>query len=183
MHTLCTLHALKGRIQNGMSFKIFLSYSTDPEENAIVWRLQTLAATEGAQVFVPQRPEFASQALRKNISVLPLRVRTAIDRSDCVLAILTTSVGPTVEKELNYALGKEKLIVPVVDEGVGNIAFLKKFDRIFRFSRLDDSPGKVEGEVLEFLKEKKLDKENRQTLVSIIAIGVGLLLLSGLAEE
>jgi hypothetical protein len=45
--------------KESMAFKVFLSYSIDPEEQAIVWRLQTLAAAHGIEVFVPQRPGFA----------------------------------------------------------------------------------------------------------------------------
>jgi hypothetical protein len=88
-----------------------------------------------------------------------------------------------VEKELNYASKNGKLIVPVVEEGLATNNFLRKFRPIFQFSRMDESPGRVEKQVLDFLNEKKLTKERRQTLVSIIAIGVGLLLLSALAED
>jgi hypothetical protein len=97
--------------------------------------------------------------------------------------VFRSSTGPAVEKELNYALGKEKLIIPIVEQGVGNPAFLRKFRPIFRFSRFDDNPGAVESQVLEFLKRQKLDKESRQALGALIAIGMGLLLLSGLAKE
>ena len=111
------------------------------------------------------------------------QVRAAIEQSDCVLAIITSSTGPAMEKELNYALGKGKLIIPVVEQGVGDHSFLKKFNPIFRFSRFDGNPGQVESQVLVFLKQQKLAKENRQALGAIIGIGMGLLLLSGLAKE
>ena len=166
-----------------MPFKVFLSYSTDPDEHAIVWRLQTLAATHGIQLFVPQRPGFTSPSPRRNVPVLADQVRAALDQADCVLAIITSSTGPAVEKEFNYALGKGKLIIPVVEQGVGDDSFLKKFHPIFRFSRFDSNPGKIESDVLEFLKQQKLDKENRQAVGAIIAIGMGLLLLAGLAKE
>jgi|SRR5690348_9718392 nucleoside 2-deoxyribosyltransferase len=164
-----------------MAFKVFLSYSTDPEEHAIVWRLQTLAATHGIQLFVPQRP--GSTFPRRNTPVLSDQVRAAIDQADCILAIITSSTEPAVEKELNYALGKEKLIIPLVEQGVGDHSFLKKFRPLFTFSRFDGNPGQLESRVLEFLKQQKLDKESRQALGAILAIGLGLLLLSGLAKE
>jgi nucleoside 2-deoxyribosyltransferase len=166
-----------------MAFKVFLSYSTDPEEHAIAWRLQTLAATDGIQLFVPPRPGLAPPAGRKNAPVLANQVRLAIDQSDCVLAIITSATGPAVEKELNYALGKAKLIIPLVEQSCARQPFLQNFARIFPFSRLDENAGAVETQVLEFLKQQKLAKENRQALGAIIAIGMGLLLLSGLAKE
>lgn len=164
-----------------MAFKVFLSYSTDPEEHAIVWRLQTLAATHGIQLFVPSRPGLMTPANRKNTPLLTDRV--AIGQSDCVLAIITSATGPAVEKELNYALSQEKLIVPIVEQHCAQQPFLKKLRPIFLFSRLDENAGAVETQVLEFLKQQKLAKENRQALGAIIAIGMGLLLLSGLAKE
>ena len=166
-----------------MAFKVFLSYSTDPDEHAIVWRLQTLAATHGIQLFVPSRPGLAPPAARKNVPVLVNQVRLAIDESDCILALITSATGPAVEKELNYALGKGKLIIPLVEQSCAHQPFLQNFSRIFPFSRLDENAGVLETQVLEFLKQQKLAKENRQALGAIIAIGMGLLLLSGLAKE
>jgi len=48
---------------------------------------------------------------------------------------------------------------------------------------LNCHPGRLESEILEFLRQQKLNKENRQALGALIAIGMGLLLLSGLAKE
>jgi nucleoside 2-deoxyribosyltransferase len=166
-----------------MPLRVFLSYSTDPEEHAIVWRLQTLAAASGIQVFVPQRNGGRIPSGRKNAPVLADAVRLAIDQSDYVLALITVSTGPAVEKELNYALGKRKVIIPIVEEGVEGRAFLQKFPQIFWFSRLEANPGRVETEILQFLKQQERDKQTRQALGGLIAVGLGLLLLSGLAKE
>jgi hypothetical protein len=110
-------------------------------------------------------------------------VRLAIDNSDCVLAIITSRTGPAVEKELNYALGQRKLIIPIVEQGVHDSSFLNRFDRVFIFSRLNGDPGRLESEILAFLKQQKLNKDNRQAVGALVAIGMGLLLLSGLAKE
>lgn len=166
-----------------MSFKVFLSYSTDPEEHAIVWRLQTLAASHGIQMFVPQRQGAKVPPGRRNVPVLSDDVRLAIDNSDCVLAIITSRTSPAVERELNYALGQRKLIIPIVEQGVHDHSFLSKFNRVFTFSRLNGDPGRLESEILDFLRQQKLNKENRQALGALVAIGMGLLLLSGLAKE
>ena len=37
-----------------MAFRVFLSYSLDPAEMALAWRLQTLAAAHGIEMYVPQ---------------------------------------------------------------------------------------------------------------------------------
>jgi nucleoside 2-deoxyribosyltransferase len=166
-----------------MAFKVFLSYSTDPDEHAIVWRLQTLAASHGIQVFVPQRAGAKARTPRRNAPLLSDDVRSAIENSDCVLAIITSRTGPAVEKELNYALGQRKLIIPVVEQGVHEDSFLSRFERVFMFSRSNGDPGRLESEVLDFLRQQKLNKENRQAVGALVAIGTGLLLLSALAKE
>jgi hypothetical protein len=38
-----------------MAFRVPLSHSLDPAEQALAWRLQTLAAAHGIELFVPQR--------------------------------------------------------------------------------------------------------------------------------
>lgn len=166
-----------------MPFTVFLSYSTDPDEQAIVWRIQTLAAAQGIQVFVPQRTGFDLAPSPRNTLVLPEQVRKAIDQSDCVLAIITSKTGAAVQKELNYALGKNKLIIPIVEQGIANHAFLSKFTPIFRFSRWDADPGRVETEVSQFLLRQKSDKDLRQGVGALVAIGLGLLLLAGLSKK
>jgi len=61
----------RGIIKDAMAFKIFLSYSTDPEENPIVWRLQTLAASHGIHMYVPQRSEPGLTGSRRKAIILP----------------------------------------------------------------------------------------------------------------
>jgi nucleoside 2-deoxyribosyltransferase len=165
-----------------MSFTVFLSYSLDPDEQAIVWRLQTLAAAQGIQVFVPQRAGFHLPSSRRPL-MLDDQVRKAIDKSDCVLAIVTSSTGAAVQKELNYALGKNIPIIPIVEQGVESHSFLRKLTPIFRFSRWDPNPGRVETEVSQFLLRQKLDKDLRQGVGAIVAIGLGLLALSSLSKK
>lgn len=165
-----------------MAFKVFLTYSTDPQEHAIVWRLQTLAAAHGIAVFVPQRSGFAFPSSRRDALVLSEQVQHAIDQADCVLAIITTSAGRAVEKELNYALGRNKLIIPIVEQGVEDQSFLRKFHRIFSFGRWEE-PGKIESEVVAFLKQQEVDKNYRQAVGALVAIGMGLFALSGLSKE
>lgn len=93
------------------------------------------------------------------------------------MAIITSRTGPAVENELNYALGRSKLIIPIVHATIEDLAFLKKFPRIFRFSP-HEVPGKIEAQVAGFLKQQKLSKEKQQIVGALITIGLGLLLLS-----
>lgn len=163
-----------------MDFKVFLSYSIDPEEQAIVWRLQTLAAAHGIQLYVPSRQAPRLPSSRRPI--LPDDVRGAIDRSDCVLAIITHRTSPAVQQELNYAFGKAKLIIPIVQSTIADDEFLRKFPHVFIFSPAD-APGKTESEVVDFLRQQQLGKQRQQAVGALIAIGLGLLLLSGISNK
>ncbi|MGB9235469.1 MAG: toll/interleukin-1 receptor domain-containing protein [Terriglobales bacterium] len=164
-----------------MAFSIFLSSSVDPEEQALVWRIQTLAAAQGIQVFVPPRNSLSDFA--RTPVLLSEELRKAIDASDCVLAILTRGTGPAVQNELNYALKKRKLIIPIVEEGVGDENFFRKFQRVFHFSRWEANLGRVDTEISGFLLQQKLDKDLRQGLGVLAAIGIGLFLLAGLSKK
>jgi len=165
-----------------MALNVFLSYSTDPEDNAIVWRLQTLAATNGIQFFVPPRNGAGSPARAAHKSSVPSPVRAAIDDADCVLAIIASKPSVAVEQELNYARSQGKLIVPIVEESISQGTLFHGFT-VFTFSCLNGDAGKLESEIVEFLKKQKLDKERRQAVGALVAIGVGMFLLSALAKK
>src|SRR5260370_35351126 len=96
-----------------MAFKVFISYSGNDDEQSVVWRLQTLAAAQGIQAYVPRRTG-GSQASR------PLRLieRVAIDDADIVVAIITSRIDRPVENEQAYAPGLKKGIVPIVYQDV-----------------------------------------------------------------
>lgn len=137
-----------------MSFSVFLTYSVEPGEQPLVWRLQTLATAQSISMHVPARET------SKHDGTLRQEVRAAIDRADCVLAIITTRAGTEVQADLNYALKSSKLIVPIVQQDVSNANYFDRFPRVFWFSH-SDPPSKIEDEVLDFLKTQELDKERK----------------------
>jgi hypothetical protein len=161
-----------------MAFEVFLSHSLDPAEQALAWRLQTLAAAHGIEMYVPRRglPFLAGEKTAAG------DVENAIDRSDCILAIITARANGSVQKELKHALAKRKLVIPIVHSDVANNALFAQFPRVFTFSPWDN-PGKVEAEVVEFLQEQHLSKEKRQAAGVLVAAGLALLLLFSLSEK
>jgi len=112
----------------------------------------------------------------------PVAIRKVIDKSDCVLAIITAKANLNVQKELKYAFDTGKLVIPIVHSEVVNKPLLAPFRQVFVFSPWDN-PGKVEGEVLEFLKQQHQSKESLKAIGALVAVGVGLLLLSSLSEK
>ena len=158
-----------------MAFRVFLSYSLDPTEMALAWRLQTLAAAHAIDMYVPQHANGGAAAGAT-------AVQQAIDRADCVLAIMTTAASQMVQHELRYALERQKLVIPIVRADLASHPLLAGFPRVFTFSPWDN-PGPVESQIVEFLKEQKLTREKQQTIGALAALGLGLLVLFSLNKE
>jgi hypothetical protein len=156
-----------------MAFKVFLICGTDPSEQVAAWRLQTLATSYGMHVSVPNRNGQPKGGMID-------QVRRGIDQSDCVLAIITGEIGRAVDTELNYALSRSKLIVPVVREGIALPQIFAKLPA-FRFSPWNT--GEVETKVVEFLKQQELSQANVQSLAAFVQAGLGVFLLAALAEK
>ncbi|HEX4594667.1 MAG TPA: toll/interleukin-1 receptor domain-containing protein [Bryobacteraceae bacterium] len=157
-----------------MAFRVFLSYSLDPTEMALAWRLQTLAAAHGIEMFVPQHGAMVAPGA--------VTVEQAIDRADCVLAIITTAAGQMVQNELRYALEHGKLVIPIVRTDLAGHPSLAQFPQVFKFSP-GDNLGTVETQIVEFLKERQLSKGNLQTIGALAALGLGLIVLFSLNKE
>jgi hypothetical protein len=158
-----------------MAFRVFLSYSLDPAEMALAWRLQTLAAAHGIEMYVPQHG--ASIAGPGAVTV-----QQAIERADCVLAIITTAASRMVQDELLYALEHRKLVIPIVRTDLAGHPFLARFPQVFMFSPWDN-PGVVETQIVEFLKEHQLTKDKQRTIGALAALGLGLIVLFSLNKE
>jgi hypothetical protein len=158
-----------------MAFRVFLSYSLDPTETALAWRLQTLAAAHGIDMYVPQHANGGAVAGEQ-------AAQTAIERADCVLAIITTDASQMVQHELRYAQERQKLVIPIVRADLAGHPSLAGFPRVFTFSPWDN-PGPVESQIVEFLKEQKLTKDKQQTVGALTALGLGLLVLFSLNKE
>ncbi len=159
-----------------MAFKVFLTHGLDSSEQALAWRLQTLAASHGIEMYVPQR----------NTALPPLpgavSIQSAIDRSDCVLAIITADPDASVQKELQYAKKMQKLVIPIVQSDFAKHPLLAHFPRVFTFSSSDD-PGALESKVVEFLKQQNISKEQRQQIGALVGVGFGLLLLYAISQK
>lgn len=158
-----------------MAFRVFLSHSLDASEIALAWRLQTLAAAHGIEMYVPPNGAASSPSASES-------VQQAIDRADCVLAIITTLPSPTVQHELRYALDRGTLVIPIVRADLVGQLLPARFPRVFTFAP-SENPGAVETQIVEFLKDQRLTKEKQQTIGALAALGLGLLVLFSLEKE
>ena len=159
-----------------MAFRVFLSHSLDPAEQALAWRLQTLAAAHGIEMFVPHR-----DGSHPSLSALT-SVHQAIDRADCVMAIITARPNASVQSELRYALGKPRPVIPIVSTELRGHPLLAQFKAVFWFSP-SDNPGEIEAQIVAFLKQQDISRSKQQAIGALAALGLGLLLLFSLSEK
>lgn len=146
-----------------MSYTAFITYNTSPEEQVFVYRLQTLAAASDIIVLLPQR----------NGQRITNETKLRIDRSDCVIAFLTSQLTPDTREELTYAEAKQKLIIPIYEKDVVPPSTPETW---ISYDPRSETPGGVEGKVLALLKDKKKAEENKQALL-LVGLGIGLLAL------
>jgi len=170
-----------------MAFRVFLSHSVGHEPQVLALRLQTLAAASGIQVYVPRRAyhELGQPGYDK----AKQEVRREIERSDCVLAVITDLSGPTrraLDYELNCALALRKLVIPIVEEDHKDdklVHSLAKNGVPSFFFPPGGNGGGVERGVAQFLEKQKLSKEKRQAIGGLVALADGLLILNAVSNQ
>ena len=164
------------RIKDAMAFRVFLSYSLDPAEIALAWRLQTLAAAHGIEMYVPQHGA-------GNNGPGAGTMEQAIDRADCVLAIITTAASQMVQNELGYALEREKLVIPIVRTDLAGNPLLAAVSAGLYLLSVGQSRRQSRPRSWSSSKSKQLTKEKQQTIGALAALGLGLLVLFSLNKE
>ena len=150
-----------------------MAYSAGADQ-VIALRLQTLAAVYGFSGYVPP-----AQTRQVDQALLRADVRQAIDESDLFLAVVTQAPSWAAVNEVEYARGLKRLIIPIVGPYVDR-SFLQSFPQAFYIDQ--SNPGKVEADILAFLQQSHTEKANRNLLVGLSALAVGLLILSATSE-
>jgi hypothetical protein len=60
--------------------------------------------------------------------------------------------------------------------------FWSQFPRVFTFSPWDN-PGRVETEIVDFLKQRQASQESQQAIGALAALGLGMLVLFALERQ
>jgi hypothetical protein len=96
-----------------VSLEVFLSYSVGPSDLQLVANLQEQVNAAGVALYLADRDVQPGT----NLSA---KIEKAISRSEAVVALLTEKGVDSnwVNQEIGFALGKEKVVVPLVEEGV-----------------------------------------------------------------
>jgi len=158
-------------------YRVFLIHNTSDNEMVIVWRLQTLAAASGLHLDVPGTVQRSNSLL----------ISQMIDEADAVIVLLTKSAlkSKFLTSEINFAISKNKTIIPIFVKGVTSSSITPLFSQygspIFIFD--PQKPWEMESALSKDLAKKISDKNNRNALLAIAGTFAGLFLLSKLSEN
>jgi hypothetical protein len=156
-----------------MAFKVFISHSTSDLDP--VYQFKHWLEMNGIQTYVAELyPQPGTQ--------LPAKIENGINWSDCLIAIMTKDGDRSawVNQEIGYAKKANKLIVPVVEEGVDLKGFLKPLEYV-AFKK--ESPEFAISQVVNYLVKVKANKEQQDNLKAGLLILFGILALVAASKE
>jgi hypothetical protein len=169
---------------------IFISYNPaqDIEQNTAL-RMQTIASLYNLSVELPARQQMPAKAK------ISSETQNRILRSAVVVAISLYQMSPQLQAELQFAMLQNKPIVVLYDEKKGkNIDFqdYKKVKEInIDFNNTDEALHQI-APFLKSISEQSAKNNAKQTkesntenglIIGVLAIGLGLLALWGLAKS
>ncbi len=154
-------------------FRIFISHSV--EDMRVVYELARTLQLKGIEAIVAEWEQQPG-------TLLALKIGEMIDKSDCVLALLTKNGGRSiyVNQEIGYARKAGKLIIPVIEYGVEK-GFLEGLEYIL-FKR--DDPYDAISKTVNYLKTieiRKSEEERNKVILAGVILFLGLIAL--LSEE
>jgi hypothetical protein len=152
-----------------MPFKVFLSFSFNPDDIRFVDSLATYGRHYGMELYRADQHSTYGKAVS-------LKVTEAIRACDCLVAILTESSvrSPWVNQEIGIAHDNGKLIIPVVENGVKPNGILEGREYLAFYP---SNHGWTVHRAVSYLAGLKFKKEKRERQN---AIGWGIVVLLGI---
>ncbi|SRR6266550_905052 len=151
-----------------MSYIIFVSHCFG--DSQVVGEMEASFEGSDVKLYTANRdPQYGNE--------LPAKIKKAINDSDAVLAIVTSDANESnsVNQEVGYAIGRGKLIVPMVERGVKVGVLLEGLELVF-FSL--DKIREVFSDVSRYFSKLAASKEKKRTSKkirdTIVLIGVAL---------
>ena len=157
----------------GNAMKVFVSYST-AMDHIVALRLQTLAAVYGLTVYVP--PATTRRVATPELSD---EVQQKLNESDVVLVVMMHDPAVSAVSEMNWALVKGRLLIPIVSPLVSQ-QYYTRFQPYFVLNPTD--PSQTEGEIVRFLAGKKQAQQAKTALLALATLALGLILFSSESE-
>lgn len=156
-----------------MAYSIFVSHSF--KNHDIVEKMAKSLRQPDAELYV-------AEADRQYGESLPSKIMKAIDACDAVIVIITKEANgsASMNQEVGYALGKEKLIIPMVEEGTKVGVLLQGLEFVeFSLSRLEEALGKIVTYVAKKASTKRMNTKKEQNV--LLFLGIALVAISLIA--
>ena len=156
-----------------MAFKVFISHSTS--DLGPVYQFKYWLTTNAIQTYVAELyPQPGVE--------LPIKIANAINWSDCVIAIMTKDGDRSawVNQEIGYAKRADKLIVPVVEDGIDLKGFLTGLEYV-TFRR--ESPELAVSKVTNYLVKVKATKEQQENLKAGFMLLFAIFALAAISQK
>jgi len=153
-----------------MAYKVFISHSTT--DRGLIIYLANLLNKFGVESVVAEWYLTPGEPLDK-------KVFDQIDKSDCVVALLTRNGirSNWVQQEIGYSLKQDKPVIPIVEKGVKDLAALQGKEYI------EYDPYQYQEALIKlstFVKSLKLKKEEKEKALLVLgALLILVLLFSG----
>ncbi len=157
-------------------YNVFISYNMSVQETPIIWQIQLMATHYDMGVFVPFPEDRRPKLLKK--------VKTLIDKSNCLIGFFTKNIARNSLAEINYALQKGKKIIAVVSNGTNKQELENLGIKVFPYDIDNYKAGELEQKIFTYLLEQQqLKEEQANAVATIIGFAGGLLLLYLLSKE
>ena len=166
----------KNITQSGTQLLVFLSYSREDLQPA--YTIYDFMVKTGIHVYMSElHPEPGITVWKK--------IEDAIRACDCVIVLWTHSgiSSAFVNQEIGIAKALDKLIIPIVEEGVNTRGVLEGFEYIkFNRSNITETLDAISQTAYKILQKQKAESENNAKKV-LAGLFLGLLFLAAISKK
>lgn len=162
---------------------IYISYNPDNamEQNTAL-RMQTISSLYGISVELPARI---------NTNSLSTETKNRIIRGSFILAISLYQMSEALKKELSFAMQQKKPIIVIYDAQIGKTIEFNGYSNVQEIHIDFNNTEPSLHQIAQFLQKqpalqppKQEEKDNSMGVaLGVVAIGLGLLALWGLAKD
>ncbi len=159
-----------------MTFKVFISSNLKDEK--IIHEMKETFSNHDIETIILSEQISMGEPISEQINQL-------IDKSDCIIIIIgkngdNTKTQSLLALEMGLAIGKKKVILPLVEKDV-DIPILLQDKKYIIYDR--DNPRLTFEKVSQALKDLKIEKDKRNLIGGIILLGLGLIILDALGSK
>jgi hypothetical protein len=156
-----------------MAFNVFVSHSV--RDLDVVYQFKYWLEVNGIGVYVADaQPQYGTS--------VPTKIASAINQSDCIIAILTAygNRSEWVNQEIGYAVRAGRLVIPIVEQGISLKGFIAEVEYV---TFQPNDPAIAISNVINYLGRLKATKEQQQQLQAGLLMLFGILAIAAISKK